>query len=148
MAHVFKMITLTEKDTTGHAGVAIGISVKIAGKETLCPVTRVCNSMDSLELEIESLKDDLSNILTGAKGVLEGSSPEAVIEFEPDMTPGEIWTILLSITKEKMFMEAFNKMDDQKRKEVADYVLSECNMFSGKGALFSSRYDNITGLIE
>lgn len=28
-----------------------------------------------------------------------------------------------------------------KKKEVAEHVLSRCNLFSGKAAVFSSRYD-------
>ena len=148
MARVFEMITVTDKDAKGQAGVAIGINVKIGGNETVCPVTRVCNSIDDLEAEIKSLNDGLEDIFTRARTVIEGPSSEAVFEFKPDMSPREIWTILSSIADEKIFIDYFNNMDEKKRKEVADHVLASCNIFSGKGAVFSSRYNNDSGLIE
>jgi hypothetical protein len=148
MAGIFEIMTVGDRGAKGETGVAIGISVKIGGNETICPVTGVFNSMDSLVSQVKSLNKDLEDILTRAKIIIEGSSSEMALDFHPDMSPSEIWAILSSITDEKLFTDIFNNMDEQKRKELAGYVLESCSSFSGKGSVFSSRYNNNSGLIE
>ena len=64
------------------------------------------------------------------------------------MTEEEIWKVLTDIGDEKLFIDAFNSMDEATRKRVADHVLTRCNIFSGKGSVFSSRYNNDSGLLE
>ena len=58
------------------------------------------------------------------------------------------WSILSQIKEEDHFIRSFNGLDENKRREVADYVLTHCNVFSGKGSAFSARYSNVSGLLE
>ena len=62
--------------------------------------------------------------------------------------PDEIWTILSAITDNNMFADSFNGLEDGKRREVAAYILENCNIFTGRGAYFSSHYVQEKGLIE
>jgi hypothetical protein len=71
-----------------------------------------------------------------------------MFEFRSDMGPEEIWEILSNITDEDLFIGSFNRLEETKRNEVAEYVLTQCNIFSGKASVFSSRYNNEKGLME
>ena len=64
------------------------------------------------------------------------------------MNAGEIWSILSAILDEGDFIQAFNALEEGKRKEVAEHVLTHCNVFSGRAAVFSSRYDDKSALME
>ena len=148
MKPVFELMTFTNEDKKGEAGVSIGINVKIGGNETIHPISSVCDSQDALESEVRALNENLENLMDRAKKIFDRSSPHAVIEIQPDMEPGEIWGVLSSIADGKVFADCFNNLHEDKRREVADYVLTRCNIFSGKGAIFSSRYNNESGLLE
>ena len=64
------------------------------------------------------------------------------------MAPEEIWSILSGVSDEDLFIKGFNNLDEGKRRDVAEYVLTQCNIFSGKASIFSSRYNNETGLMD
>ena len=80
--------------------------------------------------------------------ILDGSSTEIVLDLQPGMEPKEVWEILSSIDDGEAFADYFNNLPEVKRREVADYALTRCNIFSGKGAVFSSRYNNESALLE
>ncbi|MFP4037034.1 MAG: hypothetical protein ACLFUE_05895, partial [Desulfobacteraceae bacterium] len=63
------------------------------------------------------------------------------VEISPEMPPGKIWQALEAVEGDGDFAERFNALDHDTRLEVADYVLSSCNVFSGRPALFSKYYD-------
>ncbi len=148
MKNVFELITFTGKDEENRAGASIGVSIKIGINDTVHRISRVCNSLEALESEVRALNKDLEDVLESAKIIFKEPSFLGVLEIRSNMRPEEIWEILSSISDEKGFIEAFNSLDEGKRREVADYILTRCNMFSGKGAVFSSRYDNESGLME
>lgn len=64
------------------------------------------------------------------------------------MKAEEIWSILSAILGEVDFIQAFNALEEGTRREVAEHVLTHCNVFSGKAAVFSSRYDEKSALME
>jgi hypothetical protein len=64
------------------------------------------------------------------------------------MKPEEIWTILSAILDEGEFIQSFNALEQGKRKEVAEHVLTRCSVFSGRAAVFSSRYDDNSARME
>jgi hypothetical protein len=148
MKNIFELITFTGKDERSRAGASIGISIKIGINDTVHRISGLCNSLDALESEVRALNKELEDVLESAKIIFKESSSLGVPEIQPDMRPEEIWEVLSSISDEKGFVEAFNSLDEGKRREVADYILTRCNMFSGKGAVFSSRYNNESGLMQ
>ncbi len=148
MADIFEVITVTDKEESDKTGIRLGINIKIAGHETLCPITRTCNSYEALEMEVTTIKENLESILHTTKGIFGASTNGDMFEFRSDMGPEEIWEILSNITDEDLFIGSFNNLEEIKRKEVAEYVLTQCNIFSGKASVFSARYSNETGLMK
>lgn len=142
----FEIIRIDKGDGKEKPGIGIGVKIKIGEHETLCPISGICESVEAIEAEASLLKENIENILSISKSILHGTSPP-VVEIRSDMEPEEIWKILSSIQDETTFSERFNHMEVGKRKEVADYVLTRCNIFAGKGAVFSSRYDSESGLL-
>jgi hypothetical protein len=148
MVDIFEVITITDKEESDKTGISLGITIKIAGHETLCPITKTCNSYEALEMEVKRIQENLESILHTTKGIFGASTNGEMFEFRSDMEPQEIWEILSNITDENLFISSFNNLEEAKRNEVAEYVLTQCNIFSGKASVFSSRYDNETGLME
>ena len=70
------------------------------------------------------------------------------LEFTPEMSSEQIWSILSQIDGEDLFIKGFNSLDDSMRRELAEYVLTRCNIFSGKGSIFSERYNSESGFLE
>jgi hypothetical protein len=64
------------------------------------------------------------------------------------MSPQEIWQVLTEIKNEEALLKAFNSLSKDKRVEVADHVLTHCNVFSGAGSTFSMRYNREKGILE
>ena len=146
MKNLFEIMTVKNEEDS-RISVRIGIRVKIGEHEVIHPVSGICNSQEALDREIDSIKENIEDIRETSRHILEGSSEPVGIELRSDMEPEEIWKILSSVHEEDVFLESFNRMDEAKRKEVADYILTRCNIFTGKGALFSSRYDHESGLL-
>jgi hypothetical protein len=142
---IFKLIESHGKKGEEERGVTIGLDVRIADKETLCPVSRLCQSLEDLAREAELIQDDLERILTKAKRFLGGASRDIGLQLGPDMPAEEIWSVLSRIEDEDLLVEQFNGLDDTTRGAVAEHVLTRCNVFSGMAAVFSARYDNESG---
>jgi len=94
------------------------------------------------------VKNSLERVINKAKEVFNGSSLLETLELNADMSPEKIWSILSSVDDEDLFVNNFNSLDEAKRNEVAEYVLTQCNIFSGKAAVFSSRYSNDSGFMK
>lgn len=148
MEDIFEMLTVAEKEKIDTIGLRLGVRIKIAGHETTCPISKICNSYEALEIEVQALKNHLERIMNGARNIFSRSSIQGGLDIRPDMTPEQVWTILSNIADEKLFVDSFNSIDEIKRREIAEHVLTECNIFSDKASTFSSRYNNESGLME
>jgi hypothetical protein len=99
-----------------------------------------CSSYEILQKEVSRIKKELDVLLEKSRRLFEVEvGEEEGQDVDEDMSAKEIWD-LLSMIK--------NSMSRQKRLEVADYVLSNCNVFSGPASIFSMRYNSEEGLIE
>ncbi len=148
MDKIFELITQPEKEEGKKTEVRLGIRVKLSSFETTCFVTQPCQSYRALESEVQGIRQNIENVLKEARDVFEGSSRKDSLGLRPDMNAGEIWPILSAILDEGDFIQAFNALEEGKRKEVAEHVLTHCNVFSGRAAVFSSRYDDKSALME
>ena len=148
MESIFEMMTETGKEEKGKITVSVGIPLKMGGYETTCPVSRGCDSYETLEIEVQNLKNGLDKLLARAKEVFGKITNEKGLNLTSDMGPEEIWSILSAVSEEDLFIRSFNNLDEAKRREVAEHVLTQCNIFSGKASVFSSRYNNETGLMD
>ena len=148
MDKIFELISPSDKEEEKKTEVGIGIRVKLSSCETICPVTRSCKSYQALETEVCGIRQNLEDVLKDARQVFDGFSKTDKLGLRADMKPGEIWTLLSSVPDERDFVQAFNALEQGKRKEVAEHVLTHCNVFSGRAAVFSSRYDDQSALME
>jgi len=145
---IFGLIVQPGKGDGKRPEVRLGIEVKLSSFETTCFVTQPCASYPALESEIQDIRQNLDDLLREARKVFEGSSRMDSLGLRSDMKADEIWTILSAVLDEREFIQAFNALEQRKRKEIAEHVLTHCNVFSGKAAVFSSRYDDKSALME
>ncbi len=146
MEELFEMMRVDEG--AEEKGICLGIRIRVSGRETTCPVSRPCASFDTFEEEVRDLKAQLDKVLSQGKAYYQASRLQGKLDIRPDMGPREIWTILSRTEDEGLFVEGFNSLEESKRKEVAEHVLTSCNIFSGKAAVFSSRYSDESSRLE
>jgi hypothetical protein len=148
MDKIFELISQPGKGEGKKPEVRLGIGIKLSSFETTCFITQPCPSYHALESEVQAIRQNLEDVLKEARKVFEGSARRDNLGLRPDMNAGEIWTILSAILDEGDFIQAFNALEEGKRKEIAEHVLTHCNVFSGKAAVFSSRYVDQSALME
>jgi hypothetical protein len=148
MEEFFQLIKVAHRGDSMEEAVYIGVRVKMAGHETECPITRTCSSLKAFEIEVQALMNQLERIKEKAKKIFRATGDEAIVEIKDDMAVEEIWSLLSGISDDILFVEGFNGLGELKRKEVAEHVLTRCNIFSGKASTFSSRYNSESGLLE
>ena len=148
MKGIFDLIKSPEGEEGEKPFFRLGLRLKIGDEETVCPLTGPFESYEALKKGVEFLKEDLVLAVERARMLFEGTPPSSEgLEFDANATPEEIWTLLSEIEDEDSFVDTFNGLDDARRKAIADYVLTHCNVFTGKASIFSSRYDNDSGLM-
>jgi hypothetical protein len=148
MDKIFELIVQPATGEGKKPEARIGTRLKLSSFETTCPVTNPCQSYPALESEVQAIRQNLEDILKEGRNFFEGASKRDNLGLRPDMTAGEIWAVLSAVSEEGDFIQAFNALEAAKRKEVAEHVLTHCNVFSGKAAIFSSHYDEESGLME
>jgi hypothetical protein len=144
MEDLFELMITANKEKGESMEACIGIRLKVAGHETICPITKRCTAYEKLELELGGIRKNLESLLNRAKETFQRSEKQADLGLDPSMPPQEIWPLLSGLADEKAFVDAFNSLEEEKRREVAEHVLTQCNIFSGKAAVFSARYDEKT----
>jgi hypothetical protein len=107
-----------------------------------------CGSYEMLHKEVSRIKEELDVLLEKSRRLFETEVEEEGPDVDEDMGAKEIWDILSLIKDPEVLLVKFNNMSRQKRLEVADYVLSHCNVFSGPASIFSMRYNSEEGVIE
>ena len=148
MKTIFDLIKSSERREGDKPELRLGVRIKIGDEETLCPLTRSVDSYEALEMEVETLQEDLGNSMQRAKIILEGGrSPDETLDFDTDMAPEEVWALLSEVDDEGLFVKTFNNLEEPKRREIAEHVLTHCNIFTGQASVFSSRYDNESGFM-
>ncbi len=148
MTEIFRIIEQRDKNNDTERKIGVGIDIKIGGQEISCPISGTYGSYEEFGSEIEAIQKDLERILQKAKALFEGPPAKDIPAIKPHMSSEEIWGVLSQIEDEGLFVESFNGIEESKRKAVAEYVLSRCNIFSGKGAAFSRHYDAETGFLN
>jgi hypothetical protein len=148
MDKIFELIVRPATGEGKKPEARIGIRFRLSSFETTCPMTRPCQSYPSLESEVQAIRQNLEDILKEGRSFFEGAAKRDNLGLRPDMTPGEIWAVLSTISEEGDFIHAFNSLEAGKRKELAEHVLTHCNVFAGKAAVFSSHYDDESALME
>jgi len=141
MEELFELMT---EEAGNEPRVRIGIRLKVSGFETTCPVTRPSSTYDAFQKEVQGIKNGLDSLLKRSEKMFQGARERLGLDLHG--TAEEIWAALAGMN-EKVFVEAFNGLEEAKRREVAEYVLTHCNVFAGNARVFSARYDEVSALM-
>ena len=126
----------------------VGIEISVAGHSLKCPLSEGCTDYWALAERITSLQQELEELKEKVQSAVSLAEEGITLDF-PLGTPAEdIWKKLSEIEDEENFVAAFNSLSEEQRMDVAEHVLTHCNIFSGKAAVFSSRYNSEAGLLE
>jgi hypothetical protein len=148
MAGMFQLLELKNEHGASGKSISLGIQVRVAEHTSILPVTSECLSVGALTKEVKALQKELEDALERAKGLFEGRGSSGGMGITDDMLPEQVWSVLSAISGDGPFVESFNSMAEDRRREVAEYILTSCNIFAGKAAVFSARYDSDTALVE
>ena len=112
-------------------------------------LTPKCLSYKSFEAEVFQIKEQLDKLLDKSKQIFKtGGGEDYSLELDENLTDKELWNNISTIKDVDILLGKFNGMSHQKRVEVADYILSHANIFSGAGSIFSERYNSEKGILE
>ncbi len=148
MEDIFEIISFAQQEKGEEPEVAIGLRLTIGSLPIRCPVSRFCRSYEELEEQAQGIIGRITALLTEAKGLFVGAGVASDLGLNPVMEPDAVWSILSRIEDEDLFVATFNGLEERQRREVADYILTQCNIFTGNAAVFSSRYEGATGRLE
>jgi len=123
-----------------------GDGSKVSGKILLTPK---CISCKAFEVEVFQIKEQLDKMLIKSRQIFEaGGGEDYSLSLDENLSDKGLWNIMSTIKDVDILLEKFNGMSHQKRVEVADYILSHENIFSGTGSIFSERYNSEKGILE
>jgi hypothetical protein len=149
MSRLFRICPCNDPQAAGGEKFCIGIPLSIAGRETVIPVSDSCHTFEEMVRSAGDIQNDLKLLLKEAQGIFQPETQsEAGFHFPPEMKPDKVWAVLNEMVEEEAFIKAFNQLDEERRGRVAEHVLTRCNVFSGNAAVFSARYNSVTGLLD
>jgi hypothetical protein len=113
-------------------------------------LTPACETMEEFEKAVAHLKDSMDSILESAKTTFKRyrakvESEKAATDFQ---TCEEIWQALEACSSIEEMRVRFNELSLRKRQEVADFVLTQLNIFKGAASSFSQHYNEQEYLLE
>jgi len=106
-------------------------------------LTPDCETMEGFEKAVGNLKKSMDSILESAKTAFQRYQAEikgetAVTDFH---NSEEIWQALEECSSIEEMRVRFNALSLRKRQEVADFVLTQLNIFKGAASIFSQHYN-------
>jgi hypothetical protein len=113
-------------------------------------LTPACETMEEFEKALAHLKKSMDSILESAKTTFQRQQAKvrdekAVTDFH---TAEEIWQGLEECSSIEEMRVLFNDLSLRKRQEVADFVLTQLNIFKGAASIFSQHYNEQEYLLE
>jgi hypothetical protein len=113
-------------------------------------LTPYCETMEGFEKALAHLKKSMDSILESAKTTFQQHQVKvkdetAVTDFH---SSEEIWQALEECSSIEEMRVRFNELSLRKRQEVADFVLTQLNIFKGAASIFSQHYNEVEYLLE
>ncbi len=152
---MMRKLTLEREKEARDTGTKVGVSLsfevagqqgsEIQGSISLIPK---CSSYETLEREISRLKGELDGLLQEAKEQLGPGPGQERVDLDEGLGAPELWEILSAVQDTDLLVRQFNSLSRGKREEIADYVFSQCNVFTGVASMFSVRYNNEEAKLE
>jgi len=108
-----------------------------------------CERIEQLERAISHLKEKLDTMLREGMTLFRKHQAEREATLKPiPKTPQEIWTAMEGSGDLDEMREHFNLLPLEKRKEVANFIFSNVNIFKGAASLFSQHFNEEACLVE
>ncbi|UCE35597.1 MAG: hypothetical protein JSV40_06800 [Deltaproteobacteria bacterium] len=152
---MMRKLTLETEKAPQDTGTKVGVSLtfEVAGQQGSKVQGSVfliqkCDSYETLEGEISRLKGELDSLLEEAKEQYGSRPGQEHVELNEELGAAELWEILSAVTDTEVLVRQFNSLTREKREEIADYVFSQCNVFTVIDSMFSQRYDNEEAKLE
>ena len=113
-------------------------------------LTPECNTMEGFEQAVAELKKRMDSALERARETFQQYQAQTkgekkVSEFHK---AEEVWQALEECSSLEEMRELFNGLSVRKRQEVADFVLTQLNIFKGAASTFSQHYNEGEYLLE
>jgi len=113
-------------------------------------LTPECNTMEGFEQAVVEIKKRMDSVLERARETFQqyqaqAKGEKAVSDFH---NAEEIWQALEECSSLEEMRELFNGLSVRKRQEVADFVLTQLNIFKGAASTFSQHYNEGEYLLE
>jgi hypothetical protein len=108
-----------------------------------------CEGIEQLERVISHLKGKLDIVLEEGRALFRKYQTEREATLQPiPKTPQEIWKEMERAGSLDGMREYFNPLPLEKRKEVADFIFTNVNIFKGAASLFSQHFNEEACLVE
>ena len=113
-------------------------------------LTPECDTLEGFEQAVDELKKRMNSALERARETFQqyqaqAKGEKAVSDYH---TAEEIWQALEECSSLEEMRELFNGLSLSKRQEVADFVLTQLNIFKGAASTFSQHYNELEFLLE
>ena len=113
-------------------------------------LTPDCETMEEFGKALAHLKKSMDDLLERAKTTFQrhqakAKDEKAATDFH---TSEDIWQALEACTSIEEMRVRFNELSLRKRQEVADFVLTQLNIFKGAASIFSQHYNEQEYLLE
>jgi hypothetical protein len=108
-----------------------------------------CDGIEQLERAISHLQERLETMLREGTTLFRKHQAEREATLKPiPETPQEIWKTMERSGGLDEMREHFNPLPLEKRKEVANFIFANVNIFKGTASLFSQHFNEESCLIE
>jgi hypothetical protein len=113
-------------------------------------LTPDCETIEGFEKAVGNLKKSMDSILERAKTTFQQyqTQVEGKTGVADSYSSAEIWQTLEECSSFEEMREYFNGLSLNKRQEVADFVLTQLNIFKGAASIFSQHYNEVECLLE
>lgn len=143
-------LDLVEKEGREAGEVRVRLVVKAYPSDSrgYVSLTPDCETIKDFEKALLNLKRSIDSILQTAQSTLQKHQAKDETALSDFHTAEEIWRALEECSSIEEMRVRFNELSLRKRQEVADFVLTQLNIFKGAASLFSQHYNELEYLLE
>ncbi len=113
-------------------------------------LTSDCETLEEFEQAVRELKESMDRLMQRARETFQQyqNAEGEVARAMGSQSAKEIWQSLEECDAIEEMREIFNGLGLQQRQEVADFVLTQLNIFKGAASIFSQNYNEGECLLE
>ena len=140
----------TEEGETTVPRMRLAVRAYPSDEKGFISLTSDCETLEEFEQAVRELKEGMEALMQRARETFqqyqtaEGEGARAM----GSQSAMEIWQFLEECDSVEEMREIFNGLGLQKRQEVADFVLTQLNIFKGAASIFSQHYNEAEYLLE